>query len=85
MKKRLAVKIYRKVYRSMYYSFISFSYYSLKTSKNEWILRLKPWTAPYTREQYAKALIKLKKSYRTYVFGRMGTTPANNSYNKRFK
>ena len=84
MKKRIAKKIYRRVYRSMMASFESFDFYHIKQCGNTWSVTIRPSTAPYSRAQYIKACNVLKKAYRIWKLGAQGTTRARRCYNKRY-
>ena len=79
MKKRIAKKIYRRVYRSMMASFESFAFYYIKCGNNN-----RPSTAPYSRAQYIKACNVLEKAYRIVKHGEQGSTRARRCYNKRY-
>lgn len=83
MKKRIAKKIYRRVYRSMMASFQNFAYYAIKQYGNTWTVTIQPSTAPYSRTQYIKACKVLKKAYKTYKLGSQGTTSTRYYDNKR--
>lgn len=84
MKKRIAKKICRRVYRSMMASFESFAFYHIKQCGNTWSVTNRPSTAPYSRAQYMKACNVLKKEYRIWTLGAQGTTRARRCYNKRY-
>ena len=84
MKKRIAKKIYRRVYRSMMASFESFAFYHIKQCGNTWSVTIRLSTAPYSRAQYIKACNVLKKAYRIWRLGAQGTTRARRCYNKRY-
>lgn len=83
MKKRIAKKIYRRVYRSMMASFESFAFYYIKRG-NTWSVKIRPSTAPYSRAQYIKACNVLEKAYRIVKLGQQRTTRARRCYNKRY-
>ena len=85
MRKRIAKKIYRKVYDLLWSSATCFLYYTTVDVFGKFFFKDRPYSAIYSREQFAKALKVLKKAYPKSKLKRQGTSAKGNPINIRIR